>query len=88
MDPHIAVGITYFFVNDTLDVDNIPKLILDALNGLVFGDDRQVSDLSCRKRDLNAAPHFTGNRSDLVQYIVNQRPVLEIQVEQIRSLEV
>ena len=45
--------ITYFYEDASLDVDNIPKPILDALNGLVYSDDTEVSDLLCRKRDLN-----------------------------------
>ena len=32
------------------DVDNIAKSILDALNGLVFEDDNQVSKISVEKR--------------------------------------
>lgn len=47
------VTITYFFKAVSLDVDNIPKPILDALKGLVYSDDSQVTDLLCRKRDLN-----------------------------------
>ena len=47
----VMVTITYFFSGASLDVDNIPKPILDALNGLIFLDDTQVSDLLCRKRD-------------------------------------
>ena len=52
----VAVTITCFFAKDAFtkdvpDVDNIPKPILDALNGLVYSDDAQVSDLLCRKRN-------------------------------------
>ena len=47
------VIITYFYEEASLDVDNIPKPILDALKGLVYSDDTEVSDLLCRKRDLN-----------------------------------
>ena len=47
------VTITYFFEGASLDVDNIPKPILDALNGRVYSDDSQVTDLLCRKRDLS-----------------------------------
>ena len=47
------VTITYFFEEASLDVDNIPKPILDALNGVVYSDDSQVTDLLCRKRDLS-----------------------------------
>jgi len=45
--------ITYFYDNVSVDVDNIPKPILDALKGLVYLDDNQVTDVLCRKRDLN-----------------------------------
>ena len=45
--------ITYFYEGVALDVDNIPKPILDALKGLVYSDDTEVADLLCRKRDLN-----------------------------------
>ena len=45
--------ITYLYEDASLDVDNIPKPILDALKGLVYSDDTEVSDLLCRKRDLN-----------------------------------
>lgn len=31
------------------DADNIIKVVLDALNGLVWDDDRQVTAVSCRK---------------------------------------
>jgi hypothetical protein len=34
-------------------LDNMPKPILDALKGLVYVDDNQVTDLVCRKRGLN-----------------------------------
>ena len=46
--------ITYFFEGSTMDVDNIPKPIIDALKGLVYMDDSQLTDVLCRKRDLNA----------------------------------
>ena len=32
--------------------DNIPKPILDALKGLVYIDDEQITDIICRKRSL------------------------------------
>jgi crossover junction endodeoxyribonuclease RusA len=37
-----------------MDVDNIPKPISDALKGLVYFDDEQVTDVLCRKRNLNS----------------------------------
>ena len=46
--------ITYFYHQASPDVDNIPKPILDALKGLVYMDDEQVTDVLCRKRRLNS----------------------------------
>ena len=60
------VIITYFYEGASLDVDNIPKPILDALKGLVYSDDAEVSDLLCRKRDLNGDLRFQNPSSVLL----------------------
>ena len=49
----VMLTITYFFTDKQMDVDNIPKPISDALNGLTYVDDEQVTDILCRKRNLN-----------------------------------
>ena len=61
----VAVTITYVSNRARLDIDNIPKPILDALTGLVYADDRQVADLVCRRKSQdpslrirNASPLF------------------------------
>ena len=43
---------TTSFDGVSLDVDNVPTPILDALKGLIFADDAQVTDLLCRKRNV------------------------------------
>ena len=72
----VMVSIVYVFDSTPMDVDNIPKPILDALIGLVYFDDSQVIDLTCRMRrwdpDLrNATPspvfdEFLHNHSEFV----------------------
>lgn len=49
----VMVKVTYFYDAISVDVDNIVKPIQDALIGLVYVDDEQVTDVLCRKRDLN-----------------------------------
>ena len=49
----VAVTITYVSSRARVDVDNIPKPILDALKGFVYADDRQVADLMCRRKSLD-----------------------------------
>jgi crossover junction endodeoxyribonuclease RusA len=50
----IMLAITYFYESESsMDIDNIPKPISDALKGLVYLDDEQMTDVFCRKRNLN-----------------------------------
>jgi hypothetical protein len=44
----------------TLDVDNIAKSLLDGLKGVLFRDDRQVSERLVRKSRLSAGLSLTG----------------------------
>ncbi len=80
--------ITYFFQEAAPDVDNIPKPILDALNGVVYADDEQVSDLLCRKRDLNADLLIRNPSADLMGYLREAMPVVHVQVNEAPGLEV
>lgn len=52
LDETLMVTITYFYDTVPMDVDNIPKPILDGLKGAVYSDDAQITDLLCRKRSL------------------------------------
>ena len=49
----IMLTVIYFYDSGPMDIDNLPKPILDALKGLVYRDDEQVTDIVCRKRNLN-----------------------------------
>jgi crossover junction endodeoxyribonuclease RusA len=48
----LEVTILYFFEGAATDVDNVIKPIHDAMTGLVYGDDMEVSDSVARRRDL------------------------------------
>src|ERR1700720_1897299 len=57
----VAVLIVYFYQGETtLDVDNVAKSLLDGLKGVLFRDDRQVSELVVRKTRLSAGLSLTG----------------------------
>lgn len=49
----IMLKVTYLYDRVGMDVDNIVKPIQDALEGLVYFDDSQVTDMLSRKRDLS-----------------------------------
>ena len=82
------VVITYYFKGGSLDVDNMPKPVLDAMNGLVYSDDRQITDLVCRKRDRNRDLQFENPSSVLLETLGRSEQFLHITVANARSLEV
>ena len=84
----IMVTITYFFDDTPVDVDNIPKPVLDALKGLVFRDDSQVYDLLCRKRDRADNLRFDRPPRNLIHALNNSRQVIHVKVAAIQSQEV
>lgn len=48
----VMLQITYFYNAVAMDVDNIVKPIQDAIIGLAYVDDNQVTDILVRKRYL------------------------------------
>jgi Holliday junction resolvase RusA-like endonuclease len=48
----VMLQITYFYNTVAMDVDNIVKPIQDAIIGLAYVDDNQVTDILVRKRYL------------------------------------
>ncbi|MGH6899573.1 MAG: RusA family crossover junction endodeoxyribonuclease [Geminicoccaceae bacterium] len=48
----IRVVITHVFAGASSDLDNLAKPVLDALQGLAYEDDGQVTDIVMKKRDL------------------------------------
>ena len=80
--------ITYFHEGNSLDVDNIPKPILDALKDLVYSDDTQVTDLVCRKRNLNDDLRIVNSSSVLAEGFDRGNEFLYVVVEDAPDQEV
>jgi Holliday junction resolvase RusA-like endonuclease len=49
----VMLKVTYFYDSVAMDVDNIVKPIQDAIIGLAYVDDSQITDVLVRKRDLS-----------------------------------
>ena len=77
----LMVMITYVYDEDSLDVDNIPKPILDALKRLVFSDDDQITDLLCRKRELQADLQVQRFSPVLSEALAGSTPFIHIIVD-------
>lgn len=84
----VMITITYFYEEVFLDVDNIPKLILDAMKDLVYVDDNQVTDLVCRKRNLNGDLRIESPSSVLAEGFGRGNEFLYVVVEDAPDQEV
>ncbi|HVR97355.1 MAG TPA: RusA family crossover junction endodeoxyribonuclease [Thermoanaerobaculia bacterium] len=78
---HVRVTITHFYKARSLDVDNIPKPIADALQGLVYVDDDQITDSYCRKRILREDLVVVSTSALLAQRLSRDEEFLHILVE-------
>ena len=83
----VTVTITYVYEGTSLDVDNIPKPILDALKGLVYLDDSQVSDLLCRKRVLGGDLRIPAASTLLLETREQLRQFLHVEVSEVVDQE-
>lgn len=63
----VSFRVTYYYEGEPLDVDNMIKPIQDALNGLVYVDDAQVTDTAGHRRDINGSFRIRGISPALAQ---------------------
>lgn len=80
IDHAVMARITYFYEGPSLDTDNMVKPILDALKGLVYGDDRQVSEAHARKRDINGSFRIRGLSPHLAMALSKGTEFLHIEI--------
>ena len=72
-DERIKIEVDWFsegFQNKP-DVDNIIKLIQDALKGIAFADDNQVESIEARKHDTTSIIRFMREPLCLVEPLMN-----------------
>ena len=77
----VMVVITNFFAGSVADLDNMAEPILDALEGVVYIDDYQVSDLICRNRNLNGDPRIPSPSQTMLARLSDPKPFVHIFVD-------
>lgn len=81
LDVEVLLQLTYFHESAPLDVDNMIKPIQDALNGIVYVDDKQVARVVSSRADLNGPYRVRGLSEALASGFVSDRPFVHIKVE-------
>lgn len=77
----LSVTIVYFFDLTPMDVDNIPKPILDGMKGIVYDDDIQINDVICRRRNLDVRLRVSDVSAVLAEGFTLEEEFLYVVVE-------
>ena len=85
IDEPVEVTIACFLNDLSIDIDNIPKPILDALKGRVISDDSQVVALHCSKKDLKGIIQVSHPSPILIKALARCEPFLYITVNVARN---
>jgi hypothetical protein len=84
----IAVSICYFAADSaTADMDNIGKPIFDAMNKVIYGDDKQVERVLIRKVDPQSIISFISPTPELLRAMDETKPLVYIKVSEVNSEE-
>jgi crossover junction endodeoxyribonuclease RusA len=84
---YIKVVITHYYdapggdESTVPDSDNIVKPIRDALNGLIYVDDYQITDFISRRRNLNGSFRIRGISPALAEGFCQGEEFLHIRIE-------
>lgn len=77
----VSVLIDYFHTKPRrVDVDNVAKCILDALNGIAYVDDRQVTIERATAHSLQSVVHIPGGPVDVVKPLARLQEYVFIRV--------
>lgn len=77
----VSFQVTYYYEGTPLDVDNMIKPIQDALNGLVYEDDSQITDTSGHRRDINSSFRIRGMSPAVAEAFVTGAEFIHVRVE-------
>lgn len=80
LDIEVMLQLTYFHESAPLDVDNMIKPIQDALNGIVYVDDKQVARVVSTRSDLDGSFRVRGLSEPLAVGFMSDGPFVHVKV--------
>lgn len=82
----VEVFLDYFHTERRrVDMDNISKTVLDAMNGVAYGDDRQVVNQYSRAYDLTEVFRLPGGPVDLIKPLAQHVEYLFVRVRAVNQ---
>ena len=77
----VKITVVYYYDRIPLDADNFIKPVQDALAGVVYIDDGQVSDVTIRRTNLSGSFRVRGMSSILAEGFTTGQEFLYIRIE-------
>ena len=84
----VSVTITYFLSGGRIDLDNMAKPILDALEEVVLQNDDLVIDLQCHKRRLASVEAVDDPPVSVLQYLLTRQAFVYVAIDSASGQEV
>ena len=81
LDHEVQIHVTYYHEGAPLDVDNMLKPIQDALCGVIYLDDKQLTDTHGHLRDLNAPYRVRGMSPAQASGFMSNGPFVHVRLE-------
>lgn len=81
LDYEVQIHVTFYHDGAPLDVDNMLKPIQDALCGVVYDDDKQLTDTHGHLRDLNGQYRVRGLTPAQAHGFTSGGPFVHIRIE-------
>ena len=81
LSERVQIHVTFFYDSAPLDVDNMLKPIQDALIGIVYDDDNQLTDTHGHVRDINKPYRIRGMSPALAAGFSSDGPFVHVRIE-------
>lgn len=78
----VQVIITHYCITQISDLDNIIKPIVDAMKILVYVDDRQVTDLTVKRRQIKEFADVSGISSEIAEALAAGQEFIYVKIDQ------
>lgn len=77
----VQIIIIHYYAANPPDIDNIAKPILDALNLLVYIDDKQITDLTLRKRNFRNLSKLQNLPETITEALAKGEPFVYVKID-------
>ncbi|NJK73940.1 MAG: RusA family crossover junction endodeoxyribonuclease [Oscillatoriales cyanobacterium RU_3_3] len=78
----VQVIITHYCITQTSDLDNIVKPIVDSMNSIVYIDDRQVTDLTVKRRKFKEFADLTAISPSIAEALSAGEEFIYVKIDQ------